>query len=99
MSAMKPFWKVVGVQLIALTVLYAGCYLAMVQRRVCFSITSYGTHGCFAFTYPEYGRGGEATEWFFMPAFWIDYRIRAKYWADTTEDDAAPSPQSSSIVP
>ena len=97
---MKSFWTIAGSVFVLLASLYAGCYLAMVQRHVGSGLSiDAGAQHCWEFTYPGYRVGGKGMELFFRPALWIDQRIRTRYWAETTESDPGPKHSASYEVP
>lgn len=56
---------------------YLVSYLLVVERQVGSGLTS---KGCVQFAYPTFRVGGEAAEKFYAPVFWIDERIRVRYW-------------------
>lgn len=94
---MKSSGKIVSCLLLGLVALYVDCYLSLVQRHVASGFTLDGHHGLF-FTYPGYRGGGKGAETLFAPAYWLDQRIRARYWADMTESDVvAVNPDASGI--
>lgn len=95
---MKSFWRSVGCLLLLLMGLYVGCYFSLVQRHVSSGYTVDGHHGMF-FTHPSYRGGGKATETLFAPAFWLDRRIRTRYWSDTSGSDTVPASADTSGAP
>lgn len=56
---------------------YLVSYSVLVERQMGSGFTS---KGCIQFAYPTFRVGGEVAEKFYAPVFWLDERVRVRYW-------------------
>jgi hypothetical protein len=75
-------WTPIVVALLFLPVLYVCSYLVLLKPSEPFVEPEKGNY---VLRRDEYRIGGETARFLFRPMVEIDWRIRPKYWADTSE--------------
>jgi hypothetical protein len=72
---------------VAIPLLYFSAYLSSMRVVTRTKGLTYETETPRGFTVfgPEYGFGGAAAELFFLPANWLDHKIRPGFWQTTYE--------------